>query len=348
MASNNAMLGDNFQFSLGPPDSGFSIFLAERTKKIHFIRHAEGHHNAATTLSGNNDCLTVDHAGQCPADHLLWDARLTDVGVAQAKSLRDHLATRPSGGQSFTSFDLVVVSPLTRTCETALHVFGRARKPGCPAFLDAGLTPAQSPEARAGQVTAAPRILVREECRERWGKFVCDGRRPISAIIKEFPDFDFSEVGCSPNPRPEHSTCLTLHLTAMCPPQVEHDEDVFYSGNERESDEHCCERAVAFLQWLNARPEKCIAVVTHSSFLRHLFTQFGGNLASDDQDALQRMAGNCELRSVVMCSHGVKESKAVPKMTRGAAPPSDVRMGSVHANLDKMAPSEAGDGSFPH
>ena len=124
--------------------------------------------------------------------------------------------------------------------------------------------------------------------------------------------------------------------------QVEHDEDVFYSGNERESDEHCCERAVAFLQWLNARPEKCIAVVTHSSFLRHLFTQFGGNLAADDQDALQRTAGNCELRSVVMCSHGVKESKAVPKMTTGAAAPSDVRMGSVHANMDKMSLGGAG------
>ena len=81
-------------------------------------------------------------------------------------------------------------------------------------------------------------------------------------------------------------------------------------------------------------------MVTHSSFLRHLFTQFGGNLASDDQDALQRTAGNCELRSVVMCSHGVKESKAVPKMTPSLKPcaaPSDVRMGSIHANMDKFS-----------
>ena len=49
------------------------------------------------------------------------------------------------------------------------------------------------------------------------------------------------------------------------------------------SDEHCCERGIAFLQWLNKRPEKCIAVVTHSSFLRHIFSQFGGNLHEDDR-----------------------------------------------------------------
>ena len=42
----------------------------------------------------------------------------------------------------------------------------------------------------------APKILVREECRERWGEYVCDGRRPINEIMPEFPHFDFSEVGC--------------------------------------------------------------------------------------------------------------------------------------------------------
>ena len=45
---------------------------------------------------------------------------------------------------------------------------------------------------------------------------------------------------------------------------------------------------------------------------------------------------------MVMCSHGVKESKAVPKMTTGAAAPSDVRMGSVHANMDKLSLGGAG------
>ena len=32
------MDGDSFQFSIGPPNSGFSMFMADRTKKVHFIR----------------------------------------------------------------------------------------------------------------------------------------------------------------------------------------------------------------------------------------------------------------------------------------------------------------------
>jgi len=277
-----AMLDDGFEYTLGPPSSGFSIFLASRTKKVHFIRHAEGHHNVATTETGTNSCLL---RGDKPAkDHPLYDSRLTAKGIQQAEQLRNVLKKRSSGGRSFTAFDLVVCSPLTRTCETARGVFGRGRTPGKPKFLDGGEAPVGTPEYKAGISVAAPRILIREECRERYGHYVCDGRRSIAEIAPEFPDFDFSEVS--------------------------HNDDVFYA-DERESDEECCDRAVKFLQWLNSRPEKCIAVVTHSSFLRHVFGQFGDTLKDEDRFDLQRMAGNCELRSVVLCSHGIKESHEI-------------------------------------
>jgi len=291
-----AMQGDGFEFSLGAPESGFSVFLADRTKKVHFIRHAEGTHNAATEASGTNHCLLREEGGQAK-DHPHYDARLTAKGIQQAVQLREYLSMRPSGGRSFTAFDLVVVSPLTRTCETALHVFGKPRAPGVPAFLDGGMAPTNTPEFQSGLKVPAPRFLVREECRERWGHYVCDGRRDIQEIASEFENFDFSEV-----------------LT---------DRDAFYT-DARESDDHCCKRALAFLEWLNARPEKCIAVVTHSSFLRHLFGQFGDNLHSTDMDTLQRMAGNCELRSVVLCSHGNKDGKSIEPLRPPPQAPSTV------------------------
>ena len=150
---------------------------------------------------------------------------------------------------------------------------------------------------------------------------MCDGRRPIAQIAVEFPSFDFSGV--------------------------EYDDDVFHT-DERESDEHCCDRGVAFLEWLNKRPEKCIAVVTHSSFLRRIFMQFGGNLHKDDMDSLQRLAVACELRSIVMCSHGNKDGKEVrdtlQKNARSA--PSTLRMSTVSKapSVDETAQSVAAMG----
>ena len=49
------------------------------------------------------------------------------------------------------------------------------------------MAPEGSPEWHAGQRCPAPRILVREECRERWGEYVCDGRRNITEIAKVAP-----------------------------------------------------------------------------------------------------------------------------------------------------------------
>jgi broad specificity phosphatase PhoE len=295
----SGMLGDGFTNKI-VPECGFSIFLADQTRKVHFIRHAEGYHNAETLKTGNNHCLLRGDLEQA-SDHPLYDARLTPTGIQQARHLRKILACRPSGGRSFTSFDLVVVSPLTRTCETALHVFGRPRPPGVPKFLAQADAPPGSPEFHAGIKIAPPRFLVREECRERYGHYVCDGRRTIEEIRSEFPDFDWSEVSSN--------------------------EDVWY-GDERESDEDCCRRAVGFLEWLNSRPESCIAVVTHSSFLRHLFGQFGDSLTVDKKDSLQRTAGNCELRSVVLCSHGNKDGKKIEPMTRPHVAPSTIRVPS--------------------
>lgn len=275
-ALNATMMGDGFEFALGPPHTGFSIFLADRTTKVHFISLAEGRHHVALREAQDADICLLRAPDKAASDHPLFDARLTAKGARQAEKLRDMLANRPSGGRPFTAFDLVIVSPLTRACETAEIVFGK------------------TPGEYGGIAMPPPRVLVREECRERYGRYVCDGRRTRVELQREFPSFDFSELPC--------------------------DEDVFYT-DERETAVEVQARALRLLEWLSARPERCVAVVTHAEFLRHLFGQFGDTLDEKDRSSLQRMnTAHCELRSVVLCSHG--------KVERQDAPPSTIRVPS--------------------
>eukprot|EP00164_Ancoracysta_twista_P005311 GFYU01007270.1.p1 GENE.GFYU01007270.1~~GFYU01007270.1.p1 ORF type:complete len:105 (+),score=13.98 GFYU01007270.1:202-516(+) len=57
------------------------------------------------------------------------------------------------------------------------------------------------------------------------------------------------------------------------------------------------------MQWLATRPETEIALVTHSSWLKHLFSAFGGTTHEKDKKVLHRLAGNAEVRSVCLALH---------------------------------------------
>lgn len=89
------------------------------------------------------------------------DARLDETGRAQATALGARLR------EARIHVDAVLVSPLTRTVETASLMF---------------------PES-----SGVPLIAV-EMCREAHGGHPCDKRRPISAIRREFPRVDFSLI----------------------------------------------------------------------------------------------------------------------------------------------------------
>uniref|UniRef100_A0A7S3P5N3 Uncharacterized protein n=1 Tax=Amphora coffeiformis TaxID=265554 RepID=A0A7S3P5N3_9STRA len=291
-----AMMGDGFEFAVGPPNTGFSIFLADRTTKVHFISLAEGQHHVAIRQSlrdlevSGGDGAPVESVlergpNQAAADHPLYDARLTAKGAQQAAKLRKMLSMRPSGGRPFTAFDLVLVSPLTRACETAKIVFGT------------------SPGTYGGEVIRPPRIVVREECRERFGHLVCDGRRTVTELRSEFPAFDFSEMMAN--------------------------ADEWYTDT-RETGVEIRERSLRLLEMLAARPERCVAVVTHAEFLRHLFGQFTHTLHEQDRSLLERKSVNCELRSVVLCSHGKAEHRQFSEQPSSTVRvPSSSSMGSL-------------------
>jgi len=234
------------------PKSGFSVFLKKRTKTIYFIRHAEGIHNEAAREAGTDNVLV--------GDMKFWDSPLNTTGVDQCIKFRRDVIEKEK-----MQAELVVVSPMTRTLQTAMFCMGPLH--GTP-------SPIQRPDG------SMPPFVALEMCRERFGKYTCDGRRHISKISPDFPAVDFS--------------------------MVKDDGDLLW-GEERESDEDCATRAIEFLEWLFDRPECCIVVVTHSSFMRHMFAHNWSVLgtAGNDREELTRSAGNCEMRTVVLCKHSM-------------------------------------------
>jgi hypothetical protein len=71
----------------------------------------------------------------------------------------------------------------------------------------------------------------------------------------------------------------------------------------REPPEECIQRGIDMMKWLASRPEKEIAVVSHSSWLKHLFRAFGESIEEKDKDTLHRLSGNAEVRSICLAAH---------------------------------------------
>lgn len=229
------------------PEHGFSLFLAKRQKTIHFVRHAEGYHNQANHAHGDDTPVTFSTPGA-------WDyqdARLTDNGIDQCVRARDSLL-------SDVHPELVVVSPFTRTLQTAHIMFGGRGHP----------------------------FLVHHLFRERSGKYTCDKMRSKTEIVADmkpiydhsYDRIDFDSFGF-PN-----------------------EEDANWT-EAREASDAVIRRGVDALKWLATRPETEIAVVTHSSWLKHLFRSFGERTDDRDRDELHRLSGNAEVRSVCLALH---------------------------------------------
>ncbi|UPR00576.1 phosphoglycerate mutase-like protein [Chloropicon primus] len=135
--------------SLGP--------IAKGTKRVHFVRHGEGHHNVHSTKwfdlgkKGN----PWEHE-TCPVDPGLTDLGTEQANELNAKSQRD-LGQAP---------EVVVVSPLMRTLQTATLGFASL----------AGTVP----------------FVAHEDCREIMGQHRCDRRVKAGFRSREFTHVDFS------------------------------------------------------------------------------------------------------------------------------------------------------------
>ncbi|KAK4795804.1 hypothetical protein SAY86_028130 [Trapa natans] len=118
-------------------------------------------------------------------------------------------------------------------------------------------------------------FLAVELCRERIGVNPCDKRRSIKEYMSLFPGIDFS--------------------------QIETDDDELWTPDHREIPEEIAARGVKFMNWLRTRPEKEMAVVTHSVFLLYVLNRFAEGCKPGKSNFLK----NCELRSMALVDGSV-------------------------------------------
>jgi len=131
-----------------------------KIKTVHFVRHGQGFHNLMADLfiSQGREWVQFSKSPSNPyAMPQVLDSPLTHNGRSQAALLRPIVETIPSP-------QMVVVSPLCRTLQTALIAFRDLPVP----------------------------FLAHEMVREESGVHLCDKRRPTSDQVQEFPRVDFT------------------------------------------------------------------------------------------------------------------------------------------------------------
>ncbi|KAK7857048.1 phosphoglycerate mutase-like protein 1 [Quercus suber] len=245
---------------------GQSLYPLHRTKTLHLVRHAQGIHN----VEGEKD-----HNAYLSYD--LFDANITPLGWKQVDNLRKHVH---ACGLS-KRIDLVVVSPLLRTMQTAVGVFGgEAYTDGInvPPLMAANT--GKSGRPAISSLNSPPFVAV-ELCREHLGVHPCDKRRSITEYRPLFPAVDFS---------------LASNLSLL----IENDDDILWTPDIRERNEEVAARGQKFLKWLWTRKEKEIAIVSHSGFLFHTLSAFGNDCHPSVKSEICTHFANCELRSVVL------------------------------------------------
>jgi broad specificity phosphatase PhoE len=277
-----------------PPILALTVLPSRSVKTLHLVRHAEGFHNVAGV---------VDYSAY--KRECFLDAHLTRVGWRQAHALRERLAA--GGGEQQRQLHaadrpirpaVVLTSPMARALETAVGAFGgpllpfghdededdednagddgtpRQRRPQQQLLLMRGqrAEPGVREEHPPVSARGAPRFVAVEQAREHLGVHPCDRRRPLAGKRRAFPAVDFD-----------------------APHGAIAEEDDLWQPEHRETDAEIRDRAFELLRLVaTARPEKELAIVSHSGLLRHMLA------AAARDEGVRRPFDNAELRTVVL------------------------------------------------
>ncbi|GJX31865.1 phosphoglycerate mutase-like protein 1 isoform X2 [Tanacetum coccineum] len=259
------------------------------------VRHAQGIHN----VIGDKD-----YKAYMSPDY--FDAELTQLGWKQVENLRKHV--HASGLTK--RIDVVITSPLLRTMQTAVGVFGGEGYTDIEDSLPLMLANAGNSGRSAISSLNCPPIVAVELCREHLGVHPCDRRRSISEYECLFPAVDFSLAS------------------------IESDEDVLWKADVRETKEELASRGKKFLDWLWTREEKEIAIVTHSGFLFHTLATFGNDCHPLVRKEINKHFANCELRSMVIVDKRMLGTGTSTTDYPGRIPPGpDIQSATVDEKL---------------
>ena len=220
-------------------------------KEIYFIRHGESEYNEWRTRSFYNcSCL-------CVCDPMIYDPALSKKGKRQVEELR---STVQGLNGIASKVQLVVTSPLSRAIDTCLGAFFSTEDDD-----DTNTTTDNTATRLYGQ-----RPLVCALPRER-----LDTSGDIGMPVSELQDKYLDRLN------------LSELIQTQQPEAWWYDQgDVPKEGARfirRESKKRTKERVKEFCIWLNNRPETCIAVVGHSSYIK-LLTK------------MSRKLNNCEIK----------------------------------------------------
>ncbi|KAL3614417.1 hypothetical protein CASFOL_042491 [Castilleja foliolosa] len=277
-----------------------SLYPLHRCKTIHLVRHAQGIHN----VEGDKNYK----AYMSPE---YFDAHITELGWEQVDNLRKHVHSTGL----IKKVDVVITSPLLRTVQTAVGVFGGEEYTDGMDSLPLMVANAGSSGHAAISSLYSPPIIAVEQCREHLGVHPCDKRRSVSEYKSLFPGVDFS--------------------------LIESDDDSLWEADVRETKEAVATRGMEFLNWLFTRKENEIAIVTHSGFLFHTLAKLGNDCHPLVKKEISSHFANCELRSMVIVDRSKVGSDSSSTNYPGKIPPgldlpSDVADGK---NPDKDTPN---------
>ncbi|KAL6517567.1 hypothetical protein OROMI_033268 [Orobanche minor] len=265
-----------------------SLFPLHYCKTIHLVRHAQGIHNVAGEKN---------HEAYMSPEY--FDAHLTQLGWQQVDNLRKHVHSTGL----IKKIDVVITSPLLRTIQTAVGVFGGEGYTDGMDTLPLMIANAGNSGHTAISSLNSPPVMAVEQCREHLGVHPCDKRRSISEYQSLFPAVDFS--------------------------LIESDDDSLWKADVRETKEEVATRGLTFFNWLLKRKEKEIAIVTHSGFLFHTLAALGNDCHPLVKKEISSHFANCELRSMVIVDRSMDGSDSSSTNYPGKIPygldlPSDI------------------------